>query len=62
MKIAAEQDKVTTKMLADSLGIGRLTASRTLQKLAEANMLEWVGKSPNDPHQFYRIKKDSPEE
>ncbi len=62
MKIATEQGKVTTKMPVNSLWIGRLTASRTLRKLAEANMLEWVGKSPNDPHRLHRIKKDSPEE
>lgn len=55
MAIAAAQGKITTSDLARESNVGRKTASKTLKDLAGRGLLEWVGKSPKDPHQFYRM-------
>lgn len=58
MAIAAAQGKITTSDLARESNVGRKTASKTLKDLAGRGLLEWVGKSPKDPHQFYRMPSE----
>lgn len=58
MTIAAAQGKITTSDLARESNVGRKTASKTLKDLAGRGLLEWVGKSPKDPHQFYRMPSE----
>ena len=41
--------------LADALGVSRMTASRTLRKLANKQILAWRGGSKTDPNQYYEI-------
>lgn len=55
VNIASREGKVTWRNLSDSAHIGRDTARSTLRNLAEKGILEWVGKSQNDPHQHYRL-------
>lgn len=35
-------------------GIGKMKANETLKRLAEIELLEWIGSSPHDPKQYYR--------
>ena len=58
MAIAAAQGKITTSDLARESNVGRKTASKTLKDLAGRGLLEWVGKRPKDPHQFYRMPSE----
>ena len=57
MELAAANGNVTTRALADSMQVTKRTASTVLRKLAERGLLEWVGKGPSDPNQFYRIPR-----
>ena len=59
MRLASEKGRVTTREFAEAAEVGRLTASRVLRELADADKLEWVGSSPNDPQQFYKVKGDT---
>lgn len=55
MRIAAENGRVTTKMLADNRGITTRTASAVLKELTNRDLLTWHGNSPRDPQQYYEI-------
>lgn len=57
MELAATNGNLTTRALADDVQVAKRTASTTLRKLAERGLLEWVGKGPSDPNQFYRIPR-----
>lgn len=56
--IARENGRVTKKKLMEVAGVGRTKATGTLKSLADKGTLVWVGKSPNDPHQYYRLATD----
>ncbi len=53
--LASDCGRVTSMSLADALGVSRMTASRTLRKLANKQILAWRGSSKTDPNQYYEI-------
>ncbi len=57
--IAAANGRVTTSLLSENAEIGKRTASATLKRLREKGLLEWVGKNPYDPNQFYRLPENA---
>ena len=57
MELAATNGNVTTRALADDAQVTKRTASTTLRRLAKQGLLEWIGKGPSDPGQFYRIPR-----
>ena len=56
VKLAAEKGRVTTAGLVEFAGISRRSAIRVLKRLAESGLLEWHGKNPSDPTQFYSLR------
>lgn len=54
-KMAAKYGKVTTKALADAVGISSKSASQTLRGLVERKVLVWHGRSTRDPRQYYDL-------
>ena len=58
MELAAANGSVSTSALAEGAQITKRASSTALKRLAERGLLEWVGKSANDPRQFYRIPSD----
>lgn len=57
MELAATNGNVTTRALADDAQVTKRTASTALRRLAKRGLLEWIGKGPSDPGQFYRIPR-----
>ena len=55
MELAAANGSVSTSALAEGAQITKRASSTALKRLVERGLLEWVGKSANDPRQFYRI-------
>lgn len=58
MELAAANGSVSTSALAEGAQITKRASSTALKRLVERGLLEWVGKSANDPRQFYRIPSD----
>lgn len=56
LEILREAGELGTGEIADALGMGRPAVIRRLKALEEANLVEWVGKSPKDPRAFWKIK------
>ncbi|MBE6468702.1 MAG: hypothetical protein E7001_01740 [Coriobacteriaceae bacterium] len=56
VKLAAEKGRVTTAGLVEFAGISRRSAIRVLKRLAEGGLLEWHGRNPSDPTQFYSLR------
>ena len=54
MKIARKNGRVTKRELVAETNVGKMKATETLKTLASKGVLEWVGASTNDPHQYYR--------
>lgn len=54
MKIARKNGRVTKRELMAEADVGKMKATETLKTLASKGVLEWVGASTNDPHQYYR--------
>ena len=54
MKIARKNGRVTKRELVAEANVGKMKATETLKTLASKGVLEWVGASTNDPHQYYR--------
>lgn len=54
MKIARKNGRVTKRELMAEAGVGKMKAMEALKMLASKGMLERVGASTNDPHQYYR--------
>ena len=54
MKIARKNGRVTKRELIAEADVGKTKATETLKALASEGVLEWVGTSTNDPHQYYR--------
>ena len=48
-------DRLSTGEVADLLGVSRPVAQRDLAALREAGIIEWIGKSPNDPRAYWRL-------
>lgn len=50
-----EASSLSTRDLAEVWGVARPTAVRRLAALRKAGVVEWVGKSPKDPHARWRL-------
>lgn len=50
-----EADRLSTGEIAEALGVSRPVAQRELAALKEAEVIEWVGKSPRDPRAYWRL-------
>lgn len=48
-------DRLSTGEIAELLGISRPAAIRRLRMLEGEGLIEWVGKSPNDPRAYWRL-------
>ncbi len=48
--------RLSTGEVTDILGVSRPVVQRELGALRDAGIVEWVGKSPNDPRAFWRLK------
>jgi ATP-dependent DNA helicase RecG len=48
-------DRLSTGEVAELLGVSRPVAQRELAALREAEIVEWVGKSPRDPRAYWRL-------
>ena len=51
--LGTERGRVTRRELSETAGIGKMKAVQTLKTLASKGALIWMGKSQNDPHQYY---------
>lgn len=51
-----EADRLSTGEVAELLEVSRPVAQRELGALREAELIEWVGKSPRDPRAYWRLK------
>jgi ATP-dependent DNA helicase RecG len=49
-------ERLSTGEVAGLLGVSRPTAQRELNALKEAEIIEWVGKSPRDPRAYWRLR------
>ena len=59
VRLAFANGKVTAAELAEHIGRSKRTAIRVLKGLAgEAGIFEWHGSGPNDPWQFYALRKE----
>lgn len=56
-RLAIEQGRVTTAMLSENAGVSKLTANRTLKRLADIEVLTWRGRNKTDPSQYYEISE-----
>jgi ATP-dependent DNA helicase RecG len=56
MTALREADRLSTGEVAELLGVSRPVAQRELASLREAGIVEWVGKSPQDPRAYWRLK------
>lgn len=45
--------KITSKETRELLGVGEVAARSTLRRLLEMSLIKWVGRSKNDPQQYY---------
>ena len=52
-----EADRLSTGEVEDLLRVSRPTAQRELVELKEAGIVEWVGRSPQDPRAYWRIAR-----
>jgi ATP-dependent DNA helicase RecG len=48
--------RLSTGEVKDVLGVSRPIVQRELAALRDAGILEWIGKSPNDPRAYWRLK------
>lgn len=48
--------RLSTGEITELLGVSRPVAQRELAALRDAGMVEWVGKSSNDPRAYWRLK------
>jgi ATP-dependent DNA helicase RecG len=48
-------ERISTGEVEELLGASRPTVQRELSRLKEAGVLEWVGKSRQDPRAYWRL-------
>lgn len=58
MALVTANGRITTRLLSENAEIGKKTASETLKRLRKKGLLEWVGKNPYDPNQFYKLPEN----
>jgi ATP-dependent DNA helicase RecG len=51
-----KSERLSTGEVAELLGVSRPVAQRELAELQDAEVVEWVGKSPRDPRAYWRLK------
>jgi len=51
-----EAGRLSTGEVTEELGVSRPVAQRELNRLREAGIVEWLGKSPRDPRACWRLK------
>jgi ATP-dependent DNA helicase RecG len=51
-----EIDRLSTGEVVEILEVSRPVAQRELAALKDAGVIEWVGKSPQDPRAYWRLK------
>ena len=51
-----KNERLSTGDVADLLGVSRPVAQRELSALRDAEAIEWVGNSPQDPRAYWRLK------
>jgi ATP-dependent DNA helicase RecG len=51
-----EAGRMSTGEVTEALGASRPVVKRTLDRLGEAGIVEWVGKSPKDPRAYWQLK------
>jgi ATP-dependent DNA helicase RecG len=49
-------ERLSTGEVAELLGVSRPIAQRELATLRDAELIEWVGNSPQDPRAYWRLK------
>jgi ATP-dependent DNA helicase RecG len=49
-------ERLSTGEVAELLGVSRPVAQRELATLKEAEVIEWVGNSPQDPRAYWRLR------
>lgn len=48
--------RMSTGEVKEALGISRPLAQKELNALRKAEIVEWIGKSPKDPHAYWQLK------
>ncbi len=56
MAALREADRLSTGEIVETLGVSRPVAQRELASLREAEIVEWIGKSPRDPRAYWRLR------
>lgn len=56
MRMLRSEGRMSTGELKDALGVSRPLVQKELNILREANVIEWVGKSPKDPRAYWQLK------
>jgi ATP-dependent DNA helicase RecG len=56
MRILRSAGQMSTGEVKDALGLSRPVAQRELNALKDAEIVEWVGKSPKDPRAYWRLR------
>lgn len=54
MRIVRDGERVSTGDIQDALGVSRPVTIRLLRAMAEAGLIEWVGKSDRDPRAYWQ--------
>ena len=55
-RMLRSEGRMSTGEVKEALGISRPLAQKELRTLADAGVVEWVGKSPKDPRAYWRLK------
>jgi len=51
-----EAGRLSTGEVTEALGVSRPVAQKELNRLRDAGIVEWVGKSPRDPRAYWQLK------
>jgi ATP-dependent DNA helicase RecG len=51
-----EAERLSTGELAEVAGVARPTMIRYLQRLKDADIVDWVGKTARDPRAYWRLR------
>lgn len=58
MRAISEIDRPSTGQIKEAVKMSRPALLRRLTALEELRVIEWVGKSPNDPRAYWRVRID----
>jgi ATP-dependent DNA helicase RecG len=54
--VLQKNERLSTGEVVELLDVSRPVAQRELAELQDAEVIEWVGKSPQDPRAYWRLK------